>query len=251
MSVVESACFGRTSMRLPIRIALALIAAVVVWGCAKTTSSVAARAIERALPKIVGPAQSYHVTIEGLRGTSYAETVTATGKRVHPKGSPVLDTVDIELKDVSYDPNRGELEKVGSATATITVLAGDIANYLNSTGKVRDASVTLDAPDRAEVQAQVEIPGLPVSANAVVTATGNLTSGDNYINFDVAQVTAGGVVLPDAAVDVLSQAINPIVDLSSMPIAVRATGVHVENGDAVIQIAGEYPPPSGTVSSQQ
>jgi hypothetical protein len=230
-------------MRLPIRIVLAMIALILVSGCGNPTSGTVERAIERALPKIVGPAQSYHVTVEGLRGTTYAETVTATGKRVHPQGSPVLDRVEVVLKDVTYDPSRGELERIGSASGTATVLAGDIADYLNGTGKVKNTSVTLDAPDRAQVQAQVEVPGLPVSANALVSATGNLTSGENYINFDIAQVTAGGVVLPDAAVDVLSEAINPIVDLSSMPIVVRATGVHVENGTAVIQISGEYPPP--------
>ncbi len=230
-------------MRSAIGVILGILAAcVLVSGCGRPTPSAAERAIERELPKFVGPAESYHVTVEGLRGTTYAQRVTAVGRRVRPQGTPVLDTMEIELRDVTYNPSTSQVERIGSATAMITVLAQDIANYLDSTGKVKNTSVTMEAPNRISIQAQPNFPGLPVSSNTVITVTGSLVSDGNYVNFDVTHVTAGGADLGVDAANAVSEAINPIVNLSSVPIAVRVTGVHVEAGTAVIQIAGEYPP---------
>lgn len=230
------------SPSVPVCVVAAAVVMLVLVGCGQPTGSSVSRAIERELPRVVGPAQSYNVDVQGIRGDTYAESVTATGKRVHPSGSPVLDTVEVELKDVTYDPTAKQVQKIGSAKATISVLPEDVADYLAANRNMQDVTVTFDTPDRVTVRLRPKTALPDVPPNSVIDLSGSLAGEDSHVNFQITQFRTGGVDLPAAAADQLDEVMSPLIDLSSMPIALDVAGVHVEEGVAVVQVTGEYPP---------
>lgn len=226
--------------------ALLFIAALVLTGCGQQKEASVEHAIEAALPQMLGPADRYKVKVEGIRGDNYAERVTATGWRVRPEGSPVLDRIDADFRGVTYDPATGKVTQIKSAEANVNVLASDIANYLDESKRLKDVTVTFQVPISARIQARTEIPELQLADGAVVSINGTLYSNKSQIGYEVTGAEVEGALLPTSAQALIEEAINPLVDLSSVPIAITATSVSVEGNTLVARFSGQYPPTSGT-----
>lgn len=216
-----------------------ILAALIIGGCGRPRESQIESAIERELPRVIGPAESYSVDVQGIRDSSGADRVIANGRRVQPAGSPVLDRVNITLTDVVYNASRQELERVGQADGTVRVLSGDIASFLENNRNLEDVEVQLQSPNQVIVRARSSIAQL---GNTEVETTGTLRVDGPRINYDISRVRAGGVTLPSPAPRLLSDEINPIVDLSSMPIVMQVTSIRVESNAVIASVTGKYPP---------
>lgn len=227
-------------MRLRSIFALLLTGAVAGAGCAPSERQVE-QAVERELPRLVGPAESYDVDIQGLRGTRGADRVDATGRRVRPEGSPTLDRVDVTLNNVTYNAGRGQLERIESAEMTARVRAADLAAFLDAQRNLRDVTVSLSAPDRATVQARPEITGLEIPQGATIAASGRLLAQGAQVRYAVDEARAAGVALPAAVPRRLTEAINPLVDLSGMPVVLQITETRVEGDTVILRATGRYP----------
>lgn len=226
-------------------LAAVLLASMLV-GCGSRESQVE-RAVERELPSIVGPAESYKVDVQGIRGATGADLVTVSGTRVHPAGAPVLDRVSVALANVVYNPNCSGLQSISGVEGRVGVLGSDIAAFLEENRRLQNVQVTLRPPNEAVVRAQPEIPQLQLPSGApVVEVTGVLRGVGPIINYDVTQVRAGGVTLPDPAPRLLSDAINPIVDLSAMPLMLQVGELRVADSTLIADVTGRYTQPSAS-----
>lgn len=216
--------------------ASALAAAVLLAGCDPPAGWLE-WGIERELPRLVAPADRYDVSIEGLRySAGEAELVTATGFRVRPPDGPVIDRIRVELRGVRYDRATERVQRVEQAHATAQVTAADIAAYLESRAEVRTATVSLQPPNRAVVRVQPILGGLTLPG-ATVEVTGEVLGAGSEIRFIVSDVRAAGVRLGDEAARRVTEIVNPLVDLSGIPIPLQVTAAEVVDGELRLEAA--------------
>ncbi len=217
---------------------LLFIASALWMGCVPSTRSIEQR-LEQELQEALGPADRYTVTIEGLQARSgEAERVTVMGERVRPQDAPVLDRIDLELHGVKYNRKDEKLERMDYARATARIKADDLAAFLTDHRSVREASVTLEQPDQATIRLRPDISGLALPRGVAVEATGQLVADDGNVNFIISSIEAVGANLGSRVAQRLSEAINPLVDLSDLPANLQVTEVHVEDGAVRIEATG-------------
>lgn len=215
-----------------------LVLAVALAGCDVTGR--VEQEIEAALVEAVGPAESYDVTVEGLSlGSGEAERVMALGRRVRPEEGPVIDRLDLVLRGVRYDRGERRLERVESARGTVRLEPADLAAFLETREGVREASVALEAPDRATIRVRPDLGGVSLPAGAAAEVSGRLVGAGSEVRFEVDAVRALGLDLGGAVARRLSDAINPLADLARTRPALDVTDVRVEGGAVVVEATGD------------
>lgn len=216
----------------------AVVALVLLAGCVPSTDDIERR-IERELPELLGPADRYEVEIEGLRARDgRADRVVATGERVRMEEAPILDRLRVEMEGVAYDRGAERLERVDSLAATAYVRPADLAAFLEAHRNVREAAVTFHPPDEAAIRLRPELVGLALPRGMEVVFSGRLEARDGQLHFDVIRAGAAGAGLGEAVVRRLSDALNPLVDLSSPGADLRIIGVRVEGDGLRLDAAG-------------
>ncbi|HLT46069.1 MAG TPA: DUF2993 domain-containing protein [Rubricoccaceae bacterium] len=224
---------------MPLRSPFLLLALAFASGC-NPVESLVEREIERELPGVIGPADGYEVDVAGLRtSTGEAERVTVLGRRVRPAGAPVLDRLDLELLGVRYDRDARRLDRVEHARATARVLPADLAPFLDTHRNVRDPAITLRPPDGATLRFRPEAGGFAVPEGVAVEMTGRLVAEAGRVRFDVSEVRAAGIDLGATVARRLSEAIDPIVDLTDTRARLQVTAVRVEAGAVVAEATGD------------
>lgn len=222
---------------MPARLALLLLA-LVASGC--DLSGRVESEIAGGLPDAIGPADRYEVGVEGLRASAgEASRVTILGERVRRDGAPVLDRLDLELTGVRYDRGERVLREVERARATVRVLPADLAAYLDERRGVREAGVRLVAPDRAVLRLRPEAGGFALPNGVVAEVEGRLGATGGQVRFDVEAVRAGGLNLGRLAAGALSDAVNPVLDLTTERPALEVIGVRVEGGALVLEATAD------------
>ena len=223
---------------MPVLRPLLVLVPAVLCGC--SVSGTVEDQIERALPRAIGPAESYDVTVDGLRArTSEAEAVRAVGRRVRPEGAPVLERLDLDLWGVRYDRGERRLERVDSARAAARVLPADLSAFLEARRGVRDVSIRLVPPDTAVVRVRPEVGNLALPRGVAAEVDGRLVAVDGRVHLEVLALRAVGLDLGRTAARRLSDQINPVVDLSETRPALRVTRVRVEDGGIVLVAEGD------------
>ena len=219
---------------------VALLSTFALFAGCNPVEGLVERGIEAELPEAIGPADRYDVDVTGLQtSTGEADHVTVLGERVRPEGAPVLDRLDLDLRGVRYDRDAKRIDRVESARATARVLPADLAPFLDAHRNVRGPAVTLRPPDGATLRFRPEIGGLAVPEGVAVEMTGRLVAEDGRVRFDVAEVRAAGLNLGGAVARRLSEAINPVVDLTDTDVSLRVTGVRVEAGAVIVEATGD------------
>lgn len=214
------------------------LTATVLAGC--SPASYVERGIERELPKYIGPADSYDVDIEGLQlRSNQAERVFAVGERVRPEGSPVLDRLELELRGVQYNRDQGRLEQVESAGAVALIRPDDLAAFLANNRNVQDAAITLLPPDQATIRVRPNIGDFSAPPGVTVDITGQFASTGSQVNFDVSSVRAAGISLGGSVAERLSREINPLADLSGLPVTLQVKDVRVDDNAVRIEVIGD------------
>lgn len=215
-----------------------LLAGLLLTGCVPSTDAIERR-IERELPELLGPADRYDVEIEGLRARDgRADRVTATGERVRMEDAPVLDRLVVEMEGVAFDRRERRLDRVDTLRATAHLRPADLEAFLEAHRNVRDAAVTLRAPDEATIRLRPELGGLALPRGMELEVRGRLEPRAGRLHLAVDRVEAAGAGLGDTAARRLADAVNPLVDLSAPGADLRITGARVEGGALRLDAAG-------------
>jgi len=219
--------------------ALVMLAVLAWTGCQSVTNQVEG-AIERELPRVIGPADSYDVKIDGLRATTgQADRVTITGIRVQPERAPLLDRLDAELTGIRFSPRTQTIERADSATATARISASELALFLEQDERMRDVQVALAGTDRATIRLRPILGGMTLPFNAAVEVNGRFVVRDSNVTFAVGEVRAAGLDVGAAIAQRLSEVINPLVDFGENRANVQVTAVHVDGNHLVVSATGD------------
>lgn len=225
-------------MTRPARALLAAALLLLLTGCIPSTDDIERR-IERELPELLGPADRYDVQIEGLRARAgRADRVTATGERVQPRDAPIIHRFVIQMEGVAYDRRDRRLDRVDTLRATAHVRPSDLDAFLEAHRNVRDAALTLREPDHATLRLRPEFGGLALPRGMELEVTGRLEARAGRVHFVVDRVEAAGAALGTAAARRLSDAVNPLIDLSHTDASLRVTDVRVENNALRLDATG-------------
>jgi len=215
-----------------------LLAGFLLTGC--NPANLVAQGIERELPQYVGPADSYDVKINGLKvQAGSAQSVVAVGDRVRPEGAPVIERLVLELQDVVYDRAAERLSEVGAAKLTAVIRTDDLADFLEAFRNVQEAEVMLQSPDQATIRLRPQIGNLSVPRGVTVNIRGELVGEATQLRFEVSEVRAAGFDLSAIAARRLSDAINPLADLSNLPVEVEITSVIAAGETIGLEVVGD------------
>ena len=225
----------------PLR-ALTLFAALALAGCGATDERAESR-LESELQSVLGPADRYEVDVDGVTSdATYADRVHATGYRVRLAHGPVVDRIEIDLRGIRYDRDRKRLERAESATAVAWITTADLGDFLESQDGVRDAVITLQAPDSAFIRMRPELAGIPMPPGASVEAAGRLEGNGSFLEYRVSDVRAVGLNLGDGFARRITQLINPLVDLTDLPMRLEVSSVRVEGRSIRVDATGDAVP---------
>ena len=206
------------------------LASLLASGCSPTR--LVEGRIAEVLPRAVGPADAWDVTVQGLRPRG-AERVLAVGTNVRPAGAPLVERLDLVLTDVTSDGRR--LTGVAAARATATLATSALTEAIAAQGTLASPVLVLSAPDRLAVRGRPAYDGftLPI---AEVAVEGRLVAGaDGTVRLDVERVRAGGLPLPDVVEREIEARVNPVADLRRTRARLRVTAVRVEGTRLVVE----------------
>ena len=222
--------------------ALTLLPALVLYGCGATDERAEAR-LESELQSVLGPADRYEVDVDGVTSdATAADRVHAIGYRVRLERGPVIDRLEVELRGIRYDRDRKRLERAESATAVAWITTADLGDFLEMQDGVRDAVVTLQAPDSAFLRMRPDLPGVPTLPGVSVEDAGQLHGNGPWLEYQVSDVRAVGLNLGDSFARRISQLINPLVDLTDLPMRLEVSSVRVEGRSIRVEATGDAVP---------
>jgi LmeA-like phospholipid-binding len=226
------------SLRLPV-VAVAIACGAGLIGCATLVDSRAEEIIRSELPKLIGPAREYRVDASGvIPANGELKAVRVVGERIARPGSPVIDSAEVNLRELRIDRDARRIESLGGADARARVLADDIANFLNARQGLAAVEVQFHGSDEISISAQPSLASLALPSGARVRVRGYLVPDGARLKLEIADLRVVGFsvgTLPKAALELL---INPIVDLSRLPVPARITSVRVENNALMIEANG-------------
>ena len=221
------------ALRLGLVLATAALAACSVSGTLE-------HRIEDELQARVGPADRYQATVTGLRtGAGEADHVQAIGYGIRARNGPEIDHMQIDLYDVRYDRVGKRLEHADSVRATVWVTSSALGAYLETIDGVGKATVLVQPPDSATIRMRPSFAGIPLPAGAAADVSGRLRGQGPYLRFEISEVGAAGFHAGDAVARHISQLINPLVDLSDLPLGLDFTGVSVEGRTIRVDATGD------------
>lgn len=225
-------------MRVLRRLVPAIVLAAALAGCSATDDRIESR-LRSELPRVLGPADRYEVDVKGVdAGAGSADRVTVVGYGIHPRQGPALDRLELDLRGVRYDRHAHRIDRVGDARATAWVSAADLSDFVQAQDGVGAATVTLAAPDSVYVRLRPDLGGLPVPPGASLEVAGYVEAKGPFVEYRVTGVNALGGRLGDSFVRRISRLINPIVDLSALPMRLEVTRVQVEGRTLRLEAAG-------------
>ncbi len=203
-----------------------------------------AQGIQREMPRIIGPAERYEVDVSGVNLVSgQARRITAQGTRVQPEKAPLLERVDVELRDVTYNLREKKIERVGDALITAQVSRTDLTEFLENHRNLQEVAVTLESPDQVTIRARPELSGMEIPVGLNLSVTGRLAAEDTEVHYTLRDARALGISLGSSVAEALSEAINPLIDLSNMPCVLEVTEMRVEDEAIRVSATGNYPRP--------
>lgn len=218
-----------------------LLAVGLVSGCGVTEGRIES-AVEQELPRLFGPARTYQVDFTGV-SRNRVERVTGYGERIRVDNTPVLDRVDVRLSGVIYDYDDRQIERIQDADATVRVLASDLREFLEAHRNLQDVTVRTVEPDRLVIEARPQYQDVQIPQGATLTLTGRLQGEGSRIRYNVTDVQAAGIGLPNRVASLVSERINPVVDLGRMRLPLQVTDVRVDGRAIIADATGSLQDP--------
>ncbi|HOM81178.1 MAG TPA: DUF2993 domain-containing protein [Armatimonadota bacterium] len=210
-------------------IAVVLLVAALAAGCGSDGST--ARAMERLLPRLMGPAQHYETRLSGTSG-SRVESARVLATRLQANEHLVLDRVRLELADLHFNRSRRELLSVGQADFSAVLLQEDLNAQLHERSSlIRGLKLSI-TPEGARLRGSADLPGvkLPVTPDFLLEGTLKI-DGEGRLILDASKIRVVGVEVPEFAAKLLASQVNPLVDLSSARLPVYLRTVEPDHGE--------------------
>lgn len=215
--------------------ALPLFGIMVAIGCSRASPF---RSIERSiqarLPRLIGPADRYQVTVSRSGAGLIAGRIPwieIQGRNVRAIEGLTLDELEVRLEDVRFNRADRSVREIGQATFQARISAASATRFVRQRSPslrdvevcfVRDTVRVRASPRLLRIGVPMEVDGRPV------------LHSPTSINFDASRVTVLRLGLPEFAVVRLEARINPLIDLSAMPLPVHLSGARVEGDRAVV-----------------
>jgi len=195
-----------------------------------------ATVIRRELPKVLGPAERYEVRVRGtnIRENRVQEaSVIALGLRPRPDFR--IERLEAAAWQVQVDPRTRSITRLGNLEATVTITAADAENFVSSKpwqGRVRleDVAITFPGGNQAKLAATATFTGLTslgfdLSPRVPIEAQGELIPDAGRVVVRVTMIRAAKLNLPAVTHRWVEEAVNPIADISGLPIALEISGL--------------------------
>ncbi|MEO8631032.1 MAG: LmeA family phospholipid-binding protein [Betaproteobacteria bacterium] len=200
------------------------------------------QAILNGLPEAIGPAAHYDVTVMGARrqdaGVIEMDRVHVLGARVQRRGAPVLDKVEADLTDVQVDRKQKMLTALTGADVRISVRATDVAAFLQERGVLEDVKVTFHESDVISITAHPVVAGFSLPASARVSLRGYLMPDGSQLRLNITDLRAAGYPVGTIPTLIVERLINPLVDLSALPVPTEVTSARVVGRDLIVAAHG-------------
>ena len=218
--------------------------AALLGACTAYVDRRAEDAIAQALPRLLGPARRYDVSVEGANAAAdrFAR-VRVAGQRIQRPGQPAIDALEVELSDVTIDRERKALVAVGNAEARVRLQAVDVAQHLVQRGWVDKASVRFLPPDGVVVSGRPRIAGLMLPPGATAEFRGHLFARGAQLRLGIDALRLGPVQAPPLALSVIEQIVNPLFDASGYAVPARIDAIEVQGDALAVRASGTGPLP--------
>lgn len=202
--------------------------------CASYTEQRAETALLQALPKLVGPAESYTAKVQGASsdGTRF-EQVQATGVRVRRPNSPVFERIELRLAGVVLDAATKRVTAVGDARVSLRLKVNDIAAFLGASEWIDQPAIRVSAPDKIFISGRMKIGGMALGAASAADLEGRLQAKDAQLRLAIDALGWRGQAAPALVRALVEQAVNPILNVAQSPLPTRIDSAVVE-GDVII-----------------
>ncbi len=213
----------------PVKIFLGLAGLLAACGCGNPVQETAAHKIADALPAALGPAARYDVQVDGdplALSRGRARAVHLQGRDVRLSPSLTLDTLDADVRDVSFDAKTRRLSHVGGTAFRATLSQANLDRYLASSKPRLPGLVISLLPD--QVAAQIPVSFLGVRSVAALSGTLSPNPADpQKLDFRTRGAQVGSLPLPAGLVNLAVSALNPVVDLSGLQAPLTVSEAHV------------------------
>ena len=211
-----------------------LLVVIMLAACASYTDRRAETALLEALPKLVGPADSYSATVQGASSDgSRFDQVQATGVRVRRPNLPVFERIELRLSGVVVDTAAKRVTAVGDARLLLRLKVDDVAAYLGSSEWIDRPAVRVSAPDKVFISGRLKIAGVALGSVATADLEGRLQARDTQLRLGLDALSWRGQSAPALVRALVEQAINPILNVAPYAIPTRIDSAVVD-GDAIV-----------------
>lgn len=188
------------------------------------------RRLKSQLPSLIGPAESYHVAIQGGSRLSLADgrlrAVQITGQHVLVGGQWPVDRLQILLEEVHVNVRQRRIEKVEASHFQARLSPSTFRRYIAleaALQNVRDAQVLLK-------EGRVVLRGRYYLARVWVPFEiwGSLFVQDRTsIGFRSEQARAGTLPVPQVLLHAIERRLNPVFNVARVQIPITLTSIEV------------------------
>ncbi len=209
-------------------------------GCGRAVNRAAERKVRDALPRLLGEAKTYRVSINNdpLRtiGGSLAN-IAIDGDDVLLSNGFLLDHLHLDLKGVEVDTRKGMVKSIRETQFTATVGRANLDEFLAGAQipeeTLKKTRVTLEQ-DRVTIAGsrelvQFRIPLLkqePFTVNLPFSVSGVLrVAGARRIEFDPSQLNVVGLSVSGKPLEFLKDRFERAVDLNALPFPVTLSRI--------------------------
>jgi hypothetical protein len=218
---------------------LALLAIAALAACAGYRDRQVEAAVLEALPRLLGPAERYEVSVRGADSSrSRLDSIEAVGIRVQRPKTPVLVRIEVVLRDVAVDLPRKQVTSIGEAGVSVRLAASDLAAHLVAQPWLRRPSVRFTPPADITVEARLTLPGVAGLASPPAQFRGHLMPRGSTLVLGIDAMSFGDRDALPIFRGLVEQAINPIVDVGDYAVPSRVDSVTVEGDELVIRASG-------------
>lgn len=205
-------------------------------GCAHVAESKAEKAVNDLLPSFLGPADKYTTRVQGksagavMRGR--LESVHIEGTNVRLEDGMTIDDLRMDFQAITIDTRTRKLSHLGSATFTARIGTVNLNRYVRvkrpalSGLLITLGSGSASVEARPALLASYGLTGLKVP----VAVKGKLAPTPDGLGLDFVPDTARVLILPipRPVIEYLARALNPAVDMSTLPIPVRIESAEIK-----------------------
>jgi hypothetical protein len=207
----------------------------VLAGCGGVQQNYAAQEIERRAPQIIGPADHYQASVQGLTETQ-ARQVVLVGRNVRPRPDLTIEALTLTLRDVRYQRNPFRVQSVGNSVFNARITDQAVNSYLRAVGRTGRTN----SPIR-DIQVGFTPNGVSATGNlytgAIVTPVatfGTLEPVAGRINYLPQRLTVAGVDVPTNLLQQLATQVNPIIDFTGLRFTPNIQRATITQGAVII-----------------